>query len=136
MKFPSSRRPDQNPPQVNFLLCALLLFAAVPFREVPPSTALWAAPAPDAGAIRRIMWDGCGIVRSGDGLRAALCALEGCATAGAGEPNMREVGRLIARCALAREESRGAHFRSDFPQKSAAPARHTVITQNDGICFR
>jgi cation:H+ antiporter len=32
-------------PQANLALCALLLFAAVPLHEVPPSTALWAAPA-------------------------------------------------------------------------------------------
>jgi L-aspartate oxidase len=38
-----------------------------------------------------------------------------------------QVVSLIARCALAREESRGAHFRTDFPDKLAA-ARHSVIS--------
>jgi L-aspartate oxidase len=50
--------------------------------------------------------------------------------------NMHLVVSLIARCALAREESRGAHFRSDFPQKRADLERHTVITIHDGISFR
>jgi len=36
------------------------------------------------------------------------------------ERNILDVARLIAHCALAREESRGAHQREDFPQTDAA----------------
>jgi aspartate oxidase len=41
-----------------------------------------------------------------------------------GSANMREVALLIARCALAREESRGAHFRTDYPAKRPEFAKH------------
>jgi L-aspartate oxidase len=42
--------------------------------------------------------------------------------------------RLIAECALAREESRGGHYRTDFPQTDAKPVR-TFIRRggDDGI---
>jgi L-aspartate oxidase len=43
---------------------------------------------------------------------------------------------LIARCALAREESRGAHFRPDFPEKSARFASHSTIQKDADVTFR
>jgi L-aspartate oxidase len=44
---------------------------------------------------------------------------------------MHEVALLIARCALAREESRGAHFRRDFPEKRPEGAKHSVMTRGE-----
>jgi L-aspartate oxidase len=89
----------------------------------------------DAVSIRRLMWDRCGIVRSGEGLTEAACALERGRPA-AEARNMRDTACLIARCALAREESRGAHFRSDFPERRPEFARHSVTARNAGISFR
>jgi L-aspartate oxidase len=48
---------------------------------------------------------------------------------------MQQVAWLIARCALARQESRGAHFRSDFPAKSPAFAKHSIV-KGEEVSFR
>ncbi|MEJ3404688.1 L-aspartate oxidase [Rathayibacter sp. YIM 133350] len=91
--------------------------------------------------IQAIMWENVGVLRTGDRLRAAverLDALErpdtaaGCAAAVAETANLLDVARLVARAALAREESRGAHFRADFPSADPGlagrvPAREDAI---------
>lgn len=46
--------------------------------------------------------------------------------------NMLQVGRLIALCALRREESRGVHWRSDFPDRDDKNwNRHSTISIRD-----
>ncbi|MFC1908117.1 L-aspartate oxidase, partial [Chloroflexota bacterium] len=42
--------------------------------------------------------------------------------------NLVLTGRLVTEAALLREESHGAHFRSDFPQSSPEWQRHIVFT--------
>ncbi len=81
--------------------------------------------------LRRTMWEGVGVVRDGPGLIAALEHLEDLAARlepGASEArNMVDAGRLIARAALARTESRGAHYRSDYPATDPAWAGREVV---------
>jgi L-aspartate oxidase len=85
---------------------------------------------PDAFAIRDLMWRQAGLVRSRDGLEAAVEQLAlwraAAETLRAAAPADRErrrtaslasVGYLVARAALRREESRGGHFRADFPRR-------------------
>jgi L-aspartate oxidase len=93
-------------------------------------------PAGSRTPVRRIAWEKCGIVRSAEGLKEGLAQLEAISPQCPEERNVRQVALLIARCALAREESRGAHFRTDFPSKSEAFARHSVIRQGADVTFR
>ena len=89
-----------------------------------------------AGEIQRIAWERCGIARSGDRLLEAVEQLEALAPELPEERNMRQVALLIARCALERKESRGAHFRTDYPETRDAFARHSVISQQADVTFQ
>ncbi|MCX6628804.1 MAG: FAD-binding protein [Candidatus Solibacter sp.] len=86
--------------------------------------------------IRRIAWEKCGIVRSAEGLREAGAQLEALEPESPEGRNMRQVAQLIARCALARKESRGAHFRTDYPEAREAFARHSVVSKQADVTFR
>jgi L-aspartate oxidase len=92
--------------------------------------------------IRSLAWGRCGIVRDGAGLREACQWLTAVERPCAVQPeaselrNMHQVSMLIARCALAREESRGAHFRLDYPHKEAAFQKHSVVRKGAEIAFR
>jgi L-aspartate oxidase len=93
-------------------------------------------PAPGFDRLQQLLWDDVGVIRDGDGLsRAAdiLAAWQHSLPPPTDRPscelhNLVLTGRLVAEAALLREESRGAHFRSDFPQTSAEWQRHTVFT--------
>ncbi|MDT4965950.1 MAG: L-aspartate oxidase [Acidobacteriota bacterium] len=67
--------------------------------------------------VKRLMWDRVGILRSRELIMRALWEFEQIARAPLARPsrNFLEVATLIARSALWREESRGAHFRADYP---------------------
>ncbi|MEX2247327.1 MAG: L-aspartate oxidase [Dehalococcoidia bacterium] len=85
--------------------------------------------------LQALMWEHVGIVREGDGLAHALHQL---AAADAAMPaphdrpshelaNLVLAGRLMAQAALVREESRGAHYRTDFPEPREAWRRHITF---------
>ncbi len=93
------------------------------------------AGAPDRAGLQSLMWDKVGIVRDGDGLQRATARLA--AWERAMPPpndrashelaNMITVCRLMAEAALIREESRGAHYRTDFPEAREEWRRHIVF---------
>ena len=91
--------------------------------------------------IRALAWDCCGIIRDADGLRTARRMLEDAARDSAAPQsaeaaNLRQVALLIARCAQARAESRGAHFRRDYPHKETAFEKHSVARKGSDVTFR
>jgi len=89
--------------------------------------------------LRDVMWERAGLVRDGESLTTALAAIDRIdarldAVGVAGDPalntawqdwlsvrNQTLAARLIARSALERRESRGAHFRRDFPALASGP---------------
>jgi L-aspartate oxidase len=84
------------------------------------------------GAIRRLMWEKVGLVREEAGLAAAVAELRRLAMAHpqvSGEArNLLGIGRLVAEAALERRESRGGHYRSDFPVPDPAWQRRLFLT--------
>lgn len=90
--------------------------------------------------LRAIAWNSCGVLRSGPELAAAHKRLASRYLTAQAAPdrtsfelrNMHQVASLISLAALAREESRGGHYRTDFPHKSLTFEKHSLITQADG----
>ena len=98
-----------------------------PLGAQPPVEAWDVPPLPDRGAaqvaanaVRDSMWQYAGISRTAEGLRACRQILEDIESrlppGATEEVNMVQAARLIADAALLREESRGGHYRSDYPQ--------------------
>jgi L-aspartate oxidase len=85
-----------------------------------------------ADSVRAVMWQHAGISRTAKGLRAGLTALEEIEKrlpeGATEEQNLVETGRLIAEAALLRKESRGGHYRSDYPRANRAwQGRHVEL---------
>jgi len=81
--------------------------------------------------LRVAMYAFVGVERTRAGLKAALALVAGLRArpdaVSATLDNLTLVGKLIAESALAREESRGTHFRSDFPATDAAYAHRSYV---------
>jgi L-aspartate oxidase len=87
--------------------------------------ALRALPAPPAAgrSTRTALWQNAGIVRSEEGLTRLL-------------DDPHPLARLIARCALARAESRGAHQRLEHPERDPSlDHRHAVIDGEGSLAW-
>lgn len=78
---------------------------------------------PTLASVQELLWNNVGILRSGEALQQAVQTLDRW-QAGLAKPsdrrthellNLALVARLMASAALLREESRGAHYRTDFP---------------------
>jgi aspartate oxidase len=100
-------------------------------------------PQADGNELRRLAWEKCGILRDGAELEALCRRLAG--TRWVQSVPSRElhelrsrliVVELIARCALARRESRGAHNRIDYPEKRPEFQKHSIVSlKHDEVAF-
>ena len=94
--------------------------------------------------IRAIMWREVGILRNGRDLTRAIEELAALEVPPPETPYRRDLelhilwrmGQLIARSALAREESRGGHYRSDFPYHNDEKfLKHSLVSKNQRVSF-
>ncbi len=113
--------------------------------SVPPVTSDWPPPAKEESlnltdlrnSLSAIMWRNVGIRRDAESLSLAagqvdfwngyVSAREFQMVEGWELQNMLLVARLMIETALARRESRGVHYRSDFPQPASETAEHLSI---------
>jgi len=103
-------------------------------REVSKTSSRFSLP-----NLQSLLWDKVGIVRSGEGLAEAAGTLA-CWQSSVPQPtdrpsyelnNMILNARLMTEAALLRQESRGAHFRTDFPESSSDWQKHIVFKANN-----
>jgi L-aspartate oxidase len=93
--------------------------------------------------IQDLMWNDVGIVRSAEGLKRAIEKLQAIAPGAAHPPSRRAweaqslgtTGLLVAQSALARDESRGAHYRTDFPAHNDAQFQKHSVVKDGAIRF-
>jgi len=87
--------------------------------------------------LQKLMWENVGIIRSAKSLKHALTQLSNwwetfvpAEERSALElANMIKIGKLMAQAALLREESRGCHFRIDFPVEDPKWAKHIILVR-------
>ncbi len=103
----------------------------VPAAAPQPAGGVPAATIPTRQEIQNLMWAAVGLERDAVALRAALDTLHGWQVTGTTLPeledrNLLDLARITAHAALVREESRGAHDRSDAPE-TREEWRHSLV---------
>ena len=105
--------------------------------SIPHHEALSGVGPPNRSSLQQLLWENAGIVRNGPGLARAASVLSNwrhCLPQPGDRPswellNLIITGRLMTEAALMRLESRGAHFRLDYPAPDAAWHRHIILAR-------
>lgn len=85
--------------------------------------------------VKRVMWERVGILRDKGSLRRAISEFEQIESSSlsTSSRNFVTLALLVARAALWREESRGGHFRSDFPEQHEEWRLHSIQKKGETI---
>jgi L-aspartate oxidase len=94
--------------------------------------------------VKRVMWERVGILRDAASLRRAIAEFDQISSASlsVSSRNFVTLASLIAKAALWREESRGGHYRIDFPEQSEKFRVHSIqrmgteIGSSETVSFR
>lgn len=129
-----------------------LVFAERIGKHIAGNPAPWQEPLPGSGpasllspevrgAVQQVMSGRAGAVRDGDGLQEAARVLARLGQDAAGQPgveawesaNLHLVASAIVAAAALREETRGSHWRQDFPDRSGNWLGHIITRLRGGL---
>ncbi|WP_407152206.1 L-aspartate oxidase [Bradyrhizobium sp. ORS 86] len=105
------------------IVCARWVAESIDGVSASPPAMLRAEAVPppaDPSAVRSILTQGLGVLRDRGGIERAIHSLYPLARSQGAASDTALVGLMIAVAAVKREESRGGHFRSDFPDSAAS----------------
>jgi L-aspartate oxidase len=114
--------------------------SACPAAPMPPEPSF---PQTSPARLGALAWECCGIIRNGADLERAIGILNAVPLVPTSNPNralfelrsIHTVAGLIAQCALARAESRGAHYRTDCPAPLPEFQKHSIVSSLKGVRF-
>jgi succinate dehydrogenase/fumarate reductase flavoprotein subunit len=98
-------------------------------------------------ALKEAMWTGAGVIREAGSLKKVLSRIEELKSSSLDCPredigdlkkflefqNILLLSEMISRAALLRTESRGSHYRSDFPEEDNINWLKNIIVRKDGV---
>lgn len=89
--------------------------------------------------LRQVMWDRVGLIRSGSGLweaRNALVEMEPVLSRTIAGRNAVDLGLMMTMAALRRSESRGGHYRADYPEADPKQAMRALVAPGPVVTRR
>lgn len=116
--------------------CAVWVAESVSGTNPKRATGLRGRPVPrpqGVGPVRSILSDHVGLMRDRAGLEQAVTQLSRLTVSEKSVEDAALVGLMIASAALDRTESRGSHFRVDFPEQAPRLQRSRVRLDSDGM---